>query len=271
MSTQPPTKNHQDDQLVGILDQVAGGGLAPRDAVGALRTLLGIGGAHDLAHTRVDLARAQRTGIPEVIYGAGKPAARIVDILQSLHKAGQDGMATRIDATKAAAVQAALPGVSWHPEAGILFWPADGRAPADRATAGRVAVVAAGTSDWAVAEEAALTLEILGNRTDRIVDVGVAGLHRLLERLPTLREARCLVVVAGMEGALPSVVAGLVGIPIIAVPTSVGYGAHLGGLTPLMGMLTSCATGVAVVNIDNGFGAAPLASRINQLPAPEAL
>jgi hypothetical protein len=263
--TRPDKKNLENDPMDDILDGVARGELPPHEAASQLRTLLGVVGGRSVTHARVDLARSQRTGLPEVIYGAGKPAHRIADILRSLHRAGQDGMATRIDADKAAAVREAVPGVRWYPEAGVLFWPADGAQPTERATHGRVAVVAAGTSDLPVAEEAALTLEILGNRTERVVDVGVAGLHRLLERLPDLRAARCLVVVAGMEGALPSVVAGLVATPVIAVPTSVGYGAHLGGLTPLMGMLTSCATGVGVVNIDNGFGAGVLASRINRM------
>lgn len=261
----PPRDTH--DPLKVLLDRVAAGAVNPEEAVASARLLMGLAGAGSMSHTHLDLSRAERTGMPEVVFGAGKPAGRIAEILAALHGAGQDAMATRVEPDKAAAVVAAHPEIQWNPEARILFWPADGRRPVDGATRGLVAVVAAGTSDLPVAEEAAVTLEVLGNRTERIIDVGVAGLHRLLERLPLIREARCLVVCAGMEGALPSVVAGLVRRPVIAVPTSIGYGAHLGGLTPLMAMLTSCASGISVVNIDNGFGAAVQASLINQLPA----
>lgn len=265
MSTpHPPTPR---DQALSLLEAHAAGQLGAPEALRRLEALLS--GA-DLGHTRVDLGRAARTGRPEVIFGQGKSASQIIDVLSALHAAGQDALATRVDAAKAAEVCAALPAVQHAAAAQLLFWPVDGRPPAERARHGHVVVACAGTSDLPVAEEAAITLELLGNRTTRVVDVGVAGLHRLLARVDLLRSARAVVVVAGMEGALPSVVAGLVARPVIAVPTSIGYGAHLQGLTPLMAMLTSCATGLAVVNIDNGFGAGVMASLINHGDIPDA-
>lgn len=246
-------------QLNALLESVARGALAPAAAAEALAAWP----TGDLGFARVDLHRAARAGHPEVVFGEGKTAEWIAGILGRLHAAGQSAVATRVDATKAATVAAALPAVVYHAGARILHLPAPGAAvpPAH----GHIAVICAGTSDLPVADEAAVMAELLGNKVVRFTDVGVAGLHRLLGELGRIREARVLVVVAGMEGALPSVIGGLVDKPVIAVPTSVGYGAHLGGLTPLMGMLTGCAAGVGVVNIDNGFGAAVLASRINQL------
>ncbi|MBL8614911.1 MAG: nickel pincer cofactor biosynthesis protein LarB [Deltaproteobacteria bacterium] len=214
----------------------------------------------DLGFAAVDLARAARTGDPEVVFGEGKSPAQIEGVLRALAAAGQPGLVTRVDVEKAAVLCAALPGLVHHAVPRLLHLPA-GPAPAPQ---GLVAVVAAGTSDLPVAEEAAVTAELLGCAVLRVVDVGVAGLHRLLRRVDELRQARVIIVVAGMEGALPSVVTGLVTCPVIGVPTSVGYGANLGGITALLGMVNSCAAGLAVVNVDNGFGAGLMAARINR-------
>jgi NCAIR mutase (PurE)-related protein len=214
----------------------------------------------ELGYAAVDLARAARTGDPEVVFGEGKSAAQIEGVLRALAAAGQPGLVTRVDPEKAAALCAALPGLVHHPVPRLLHLPAGPPATPQ----GLVVVVAAGTSDLPVAEEAAVTASLLGCAVHRVVDVGVAGLHRLLRRVDELRQARVIIVVAGMEGALPSVVTGLVTCPVIGVPTSVGYGANLGGLTALLGMVNSCAAGLAVVNIDNGFGAGLMAARINR-------
>ena len=217
----------------------------------------------NLDFARVDLARLRRQGVPEVVYGAGKTAEQIVAILASLRDHGQTpALATRVDEAKAKAVAAALGGdFTYFPVARL------GRLGPARAPDGLGAIViaAAGTSDLPVAEEAALTAEALGNEVTRLYDVGVAGLHRLLARTDRLAAASVVVAVAGMEGALASVVGGLVSCPVIAVPTSVGYGASFGGLSALLSMLNSCAAGVSVVNIDNGFGAGFLAHRINHM------
>jgi len=213
-----------------------------------------------LDYASLDLHRSLRTGHPEVIYGAGKTASQIVGILDALREGEQVGLVTRVDEQKARAICAERPHLSWHPTARVLVQdgpPGPG--------IGHIAVICAGTSDLPVAEEAAVVAEALGNRVVRHRDIGVAGLHRTLGRLGALREANVLVVAAGMEGALPSVMAGLVESPVIAVPTSVGYGANFQGLAALLGMLNSCAPGVSVVNIDNGFGAAMQASTINRL------
>lgn len=215
----------------------------------------------DLGHSTLDHDRAARTGASEVVYGAGKSAAQIDDIFEHMVARQANVLITRVDPEKAAALKALTHGAIYHPVARLVSFIA--REP-DR-TAHAVAVVCAGTSDLAVSEEAAVALEFFGNPVTRINDVGVAGLHRLLARLPEIRAARVVIVVAGMEGALPSVVGGLVDKPVIAVPTSVGYGAAFGGIAALLGMLNSCASGVAVVNIDNGFGAAHLANRMNRL------
>ena len=217
----------------------------------------------NLDFARVDLARLRRQGVPEVVYGAGKTPEQIVAILASLRDHGQmPALATRIDAEKAKAVVSALgDGFTYFPVARLgRLGPA--RAPDGL---GPIAVAAAGTSDLPVAEEAALTAETLGNEVTRLYDVGVAGLHRLLACSDELASASVVVAVAGMEGALASVVGGLVSCPVIAVPTSVGYGASFGGISALLSMLNSCAAGVSVVNIDNGFGAGFLAHRINHM------
>ena len=216
----------------------------------------------DLGHSTLDLERFARTGSAEVVFGQGKSAAQITDIARALIERNGEVLVTRVDDAKAAAVVAELPDLNHVPGARLL-WFREGGLVARREH--RVAVVSAGTSDSAVAEEAALTCEFYGEPVLRINDVGVAGLHRLLARIDEIRTARVVIVVAGMEGALPSVLGGLVDKPVIAVPTSIGYGASFDGLAALLGMLNSCASGVSVVNIDNGFGAGHMASMINRL------
>ena len=217
----------------------------------------------NLGFARVDLQRKARQGIGEVIYGEGKSAGQIIAILKSLDAHSQrPALVTRLDSEKASIVKATFgEDFSYFPVAKFARL---GEAKKSDGL-GFVAVVCGGTSDIAVAEEAALTLEALGNEVKRIYDVGVAGLHRLLACEKELKEAKVIIAVAGMEGALPSVIGGLVHSPIIAVPTSVGYGASFGGVSALLAMLNSCASGVAVVNIDNGFGAGILASKINHI------
>ena len=214
----------------------------------------------DLGHTRLDTHRAVRCGSPEVVYGAGKTPEQLVDIAHALVAEHGQLLVTRTSPEGARAVLDAVPDVQHHPESGCLT---HGLPPED-AGEGLVLVVCAGTSDRPVAEEAALTARLLGARVETISDVGVAGLHRILETTDRLRAARAVVVVAGMEGALPSVVGGLVDRPVIAVPTSVGYGASFGGIAALLGMLNSCAAGISVVNIDNGFGGGYQAALINR-------
>ncbi len=209
----------------------------------------------------VDHDRRHRTGAAEVIYGEHKTPHQILAAFRALRERGEDVLITRVDADKFAALEGSLGGAEYHPTARVVTCRTSSGSPAPTT----VAVVTAGTSDAPVAEEAAVTCEFYDTPVERISDVGVAGLHRLLARMTTLREAKVLIVVAGMEGALPSVVGGLVDKPVIAVPTSVGYGASFGGVAALLGMLNSCASGVCVVNIDNGFGAGFLASQINRL------
>jgi len=219
--------------------------------------------AENLGFATVDTDRARRTGFPEVIFGEGKIPSDIVAILRHLRDAGQTGLVTRLNAEKAAVICEALPDCVWHERARLLALKS-GEEPSTTDTYGTIAVVCAGTSDLPVAEEAALVAEHFGHPVSRLWDVGVAGIHRILAHQTELEEASVVIVVAGMEGALASVVAGLVSCPIVAVPTSVGYGASFGGLAALLGMLNACATGVSVVNIDNGFGAAMMAARINR-------
>ncbi|TLQ20782.1 nickel pincer cofactor biosynthesis protein LarB [Lentilactobacillus parafarraginis] len=215
----------------------------------------------DLDFSKVDLERQKRTGYPEVIYGEGKTVDQIVAIMSALHTNHQNILATRISPEQAAGIQKALPNVTYHETARCMTEVAT-RQPETKSF---IAVVTAGTTDIPVAEEAAVTAELYGNRVQKVYDVGVAGLQRLLMHIDTIRQAKVVIVVAGMEGALVSVVGGLVDVPVIAVPTSVGYGASFKGMTALMAMLNSCASGVTVVNIDNGFGAAYSASMINHL------
>jgi len=212
----------------------------------------------DLGFARVDVDRARRTGDPEVVYGAGKTPEQVVGILRALHERHPNRavLATRLDATALELVATELPDAEIDPVARAVTI---GPLPTARGT---VAIIAAGTSDAPVAAEAALTVRVHGSTAVRIDDVGVAGIHRLLEAREQFADADCLIVVAGMEGALPSVVGGLVGIPLVAVPTSVGYGASFGGLAALLAMLNSCAPGVSVVNIDNGYGAGVFAARV---------
>jgi pyridinium-3,5-biscarboxylic acid mononucleotide synthase len=214
----------------------------------------------------LDRQRHLRTGIPEVIYGASKSATQIITIAEALLHHGGPVMATRVNHEKASTVVAKLPQFHYAEQALMLI---ANPTPVDRTKyRGETLVISAGTSDIPVAEEARLTLEALGHPVQKLYDAGVAGLHRLLTRQDILRQATVIIVAAGMEGALPSVVAGLVGCPVIAVPTSVGYGASFGGVAALLGMLNSCAPGVAVVNIDNGFGAACMAEAINRKLCP---
>ena len=217
----------------------------------------------DLGFAQVDLQRAARKGFPEVIYGAGKTPAQVVAIASKLVEREQPVLITRITPPHARALKKKFRRAVFHEAARCVTIESKPRL----LRPGVIVVLCAGTSDLPVAEEAAVTAEIMGNRVERIYDVGVAGLHRLLRRLEEIRRANVIVAVAGMEGALPSVVAGLVSKPVIAVPTSVGYGANFGGVAALLGMLNSCGSGVTVVNIDNGFGAGYAASQINALAA----
>lgn len=219
--------------------------------------------SENLGFARVDLDRARRCGRPEVIYCPGKLPEEVAEISASLMARGQSVLATRADVAQYAAVREKLPSAKFHSRARCITV---GSAPTEEQQ-WTVGVLCAGTADLPVAEEAIVTLEAFGRKVDRIADVGVAGLHRLLNEVERIRACSVLVVVAGMEGALPSVVAGLVERPVIAVPTSVGYGANFGGLAALIGMLNSCGSGVTVVNIDNGFGAACAADDILRLAA----
>lgn len=236
------------EQLTELLTAVASGQTAVPDALARLERLP----FADLGFARIDHHRALRTGFPEVVLCAGKRVDHLVAIFRELASTGNNVLGTRASAEQADEVCAAVPGARYHELARCIVVEPRETVPVGEGT---VLVVCAGTSDLPVAEEAALTARLLGARVERLSDVGVAGLHRILAAHDQLRAARVLVVVAGMEGALPSVVAGLSGRPVIAVPTSTGYGASFGGLAALLGMLSSCAAGVTVVNIDNGFGA----------------
>lgn len=207
----------------------------------------------------LDHQRAARTGFPEVIYGPGKTTGQIIKIFQHLQERNSTVMATRIERPVADILLKSLPDATYNEAAKILY------VCSESPTREGITVVTAGTGDIPVAEEAALTAELMGNRVNRIFDVGVAGIHRLFNRLTEIRQARVIIAVAGMEGALASVIGGLVSCPVIAVPTSIGYGANFQGITPLLAMLSSCANGIGVVNIDNGYGAGCLAARINRL------
>lgn len=215
----------------------------------------------DLGFAKVDHHRALRVGMPEVIFGPGKAPAHLAGIFEKLAERGNNVLATRVSAEQVKAVRKRLRKADFNEVARTLTL----RQSDARIGKGKIVIVSAGTSDVPVAEEAAVTADLMGNEVARVYDVGVAGIHRLLAHKAELSEARVLVVCAGMEGALPSVVGGLVGVPVIAVPTSVGYGASFKGLTALLGMMNSCASNVTVVNIDNGFGAAYVASMINRL------
>jgi NCAIR mutase (PurE)-related protein len=248
-------------QLRSLLDQVRAGSTTPEAAHEQLLQFLRQSPYEDLGFARVDHHRHVRQGFPEVVFGQGKTPDQTAGIAQAIAARGHSLLVTRTTPDAHRAVTALLPEARFHELARCITLD-KGSAPPGRGT---VAIAAAGTADLPVAEEAAVTAEIMGNAVDRIYDVGVAGLHRLLREHARISSARVIIVVAGMEGALPSVVAGLVDVPVVAVPTSVGYGANFGGLTALLAMLNSCAIGVSVVNIDNGFGAAAIASSINHL------
>jgi NCAIR mutase (PurE)-related protein len=244
--------------LTALLRQVRDGGMQIPEAVDRLRRLE----VEVLASARLDHHRALRTGLPEAVFGENKSSDQLVEILAALLRTDSVVLATRVDADKAAAVRARLAGLAYHPVARILTGN-DRHIPVGRAT-GTVVIVTAGTSDLPVAEEARITLHMFGHPVETVYDAGVAGIHRILAHSALLQQARVIIVVAGMEGALPSVVAGMTGAPVIAVPTSVGYGAGAGGWSALLGILNSCSPGLAVVNIDNGFGAACMAAAINR-------
>lgn len=239
-----------------ILEQVAAGTLDVNEAERRLQPAV-----HSLPYAQLDLDREQRCGLAEVVFCPGKTPAQVIEILRSFVAHGQNGFATRATPDLYAEVRAALPAAVYHPQARAITLDIT---PLP-SPVGAICILAAGTADLPVAEEAALTAERLGAHVDRVYDVGVAGLHRLTRQLDRLRAANVLVVVAGMEGALPSVVGGLVARPLIGVPTSIGYGTGLGGLAALMSMLNSCVPGITVVNIDNGFGAGVAAAFINRL------
>lgn len=240
------------DAILKLLEEVAAGAASPDAALGRLAHLP----YEDAGFAKIDHHRSLRLGLPEVIYAAGKTPAQVAAIFARMAEAGGAVLATRATAEHAAAVHEVCPAAEYHAEANIVGL----RAAKSAENFGPLAVVCAGTSDMPVAEEAAVTAEYLGCAVERIFDVGVAGLHRILAQKESLRAARAVIVCAGMEGALPSVVGGLVAAPVIAVPTSVGYGAAFGGVAALLGMLNSCSPNVCVVNIDNGFGAAYVAS-----------
>jgi NCAIR mutase (PurE)-related protein len=216
----------------------------------------------DLGFTRIDHHRSLRKGFPEVIWGEGKTSGQILLIMKQLKRKGQNILITRMEEKKAKAVEKIFSKSQYYPRSKVLTYLTH---PVKSKGKGTILVITAGTTDIPVAEEAAVTAQFMGNRVETLYDVGVAGIHRLLSERERLEAASVLVVVAGMEGALPSVVGGLVDRPVIAVPTSVGYGTSFGGITALLAMLNSCASGVAVVNIDNGFGAGYMASLINQV------
>ena len=250
------------EKIEEVLSEVKNGTLSPEEAVARLRQQ----SYDDLGYAKVDLERLKRKGVSETIYGAGKTACQICGIAESLIEHGQKRvLITRMDEGKSSAVRAFFDdkGIAFsYDDVSRIGIAGEGKKPDG---IGKIAVVTGGTSDIAVAEEAAQTAVFLGNEVIRIYDAGVAGIHRLLANLPELESAKVVIVIAGMEGALASVVGGLVAAPIIAVPTSVGYGAGFGGLSALLSMLNSCSSGVSVVNIDNGYGAAYQASQINHI------
>jgi pyridinium-3,5-biscarboxylic acid mononucleotide synthase len=245
------------ESLRSLLEQVRKGTLTPDDAVDRLRHLP----FEDLGFAKVDHHRRLRVGMPEVIFGEGKTPSQMAQIFARLASHEGNVLATRASQAQFAAVRKKVRRAEYRELARAIVLDRD----RTKYGKGAIAVVSAGTSDIAVAEEAVVTAELMGNRVERLYDVGVAGIHRLLAHRESLARARVVIVCAGMEGALPSVVGGLVGVPVIAVPTSIGYGASFGGVAALLGMMNSCASNVSVVNIDNGFGAGYVASLINRL------
>ncbi len=246
------------ERLKDLLEKVRLGQVSVAQAVGRMRHLP----FEDLGFAKVDHHRALRQGFPEVVLGQGKEPKDIAAIVRALRRRKANVLVTRLSGEKMKALKKLVPGLTYHAAARAVTWAGK---PITITGKGTVLVICAGTSDIPVAEEAALTATMMGNRVERLYDVGVAGIHRLLDNRLRLDSASVLVVVAGMEGALPSVVAGLIDKPVIAVPTSVGYGASFNGIAALLGMLNSCASGVTVVNIDNGFGAGFAASLINRV------
>jgi NCAIR mutase (PurE)-related protein len=256
------------DDLRGLLDDVASGSTSPEAAARRLSQLpyadVAVG---DVDVARIDHHREIRCGFPEVVFCEGKTPDQVRAIAREVLDKGDVLMGTRAAAKHFQTVAQIAPDARYFEESRILLVD---RRP-QRPSIGDIVIATGGTADFPVAEEAAVSAEVMGNRVTRLYDVGVAGIHRLLAHTDLLREARVIIAVAGMEGALPSIVAGLVSVPVIAVPTSIGYGANLGGIAALLTMLNSCAPGIGVVNIDNGFGAATLASRINQMLSPDAV
>jgi NCAIR mutase (PurE)-related protein len=248
-------------QLQDLLDQVASGAVDTATAKERVLDALRAQPFEDLGFARVDHHRSVRQGFPEVILGLGKTPAQTAAIAAEIAGRGSTLLVTRATEAAFQAVSARVPGATYYADAALITFRQEDVSPGK----GQIIVAAAGTSDLSVAEEAARTAELMGNDVARLYDVGVAGIHRVLGERARLAAARVIIVVAGMEGALPSVIAGLVSVPVIAVPTSIGYGASFGGLAALLGMLNTCASGVSVVNIDNGFGAATIASLINHL------
>jgi len=249
------------DDLKGLLERVASGETSPVNALEQLAADTASAGIVNLGHTRLDIDRRRRRGVSEAIFCQGKTPPQICDIARRLDEQGQNVICTRVTAETARECLGQLPDFSYDPVARLLFKVNEEPNPGQ----GRIAVVTAGTTDIPVAEEAARCLEIWGDDVDRYYDVGVAGLHRILAVAGDLQRASVVVSIAGMEAALTSVVAGLVSAPVVAVPTSVGYGTHLKGVAALLGMMNSCSGGIGTVNIDNGFGAALLAHMINHV------
>ena len=245
------------DVLIQLLDSVAQGQLSVKAAAKKLRHI----GYEDIDYAHVDHHRSLRKGFPEVIFGQGKTAGQVIGIMDRMKDQENVILVTRMEQMKAEKVVAHFPDAVYHPDASMIVWELKKPRIVGRGT---IAIISAGTSDIPVAKEAFLTAKAMGNRVKTIFDVGVSGIHRLFGHKDIIAKASVLIVAAGMEGALPSVVAGMVSRPVIAVPTSVGYGVSLGGLTALFAMLNSCSSNVAVVNIDNGFGAGYMASIINR-------
>jgi NCAIR mutase (PurE)-related protein len=250
-------------ELRALLEAVQSGALTPEAAQDRLLQFVRQAPFEDLGFARIDHHRRARQGFPEVIFGAGKTPDQVAAVAARIVAAGHSLLVTRTTAEAYRAVTVQVPDAIFNPTARTITRKGPDGVPGR----GTILIAAAGTADLPVAEEAAISAEIMGNCVDRLYDVGVSGLHRLLAEHARLVTAHVVIVVAGMEGALPSVVGGLVDVPVVAVPTSVGYGANFGGLAALLAMLNSCASGVSVVNIDNGFGAAAVASAINHLPS----
>jgi NCAIR mutase (PurE)-related protein len=245
-------------KLEDLLKKVKSGKITLDEALAELKSLP----FEDLGFTRIDHHRSLRKGFPEVIWGEGKTSGQILSIIKQLKRKGQNILITRLEVKKAKAIRKVFPKSQYYPVSKVLTHLTHSVKSGGKGT---ILVITAGTTDIPVAEEALVTARFMGNRAEAIYDVGVAGIHRLLSERERLEAASILIVVAGMEGALPSVVGGLVDRPVIAVPTSIGYGTSFGGITALLAMLNSCASGVAVVNIDNGFGAGYMASLINRI------